>query len=269
MLFDTLNAQRFTLNAHLSTLYAQRSSLNASFPMFRSTLKKLLNRLGYDILHLPTDPVTRRRIELLEKHGIDLIFDIGANKGQFALKMRELGYRGRIVSFEPLSDAFSQLQKNAAGDKNWTVVNTAIGDTEGEIKINVSQNSYSSSILDILPRHVESAADSVYVGEVAAQITTIDNIISKYYKGKGNLFLKVDTQGYERQVIEGCKNSIHLIKGFQLELSLIPLYEGETLMQEMIDFLRTKGFKLMLIEPGHQDYSTGELLQVEGIFYKY
>jgi FkbM family methyltransferase len=235
--------------------------------MFRSAIKKLLNRLGYDILHLPTDPVTRRRIELLEKHDIDMIFDIGANKGQFALKMRELGYRGRIVSFEPLPDAFSQLQKSAAGDKNWTVVNTAIGDTEGDIRINVSQNSYSSSILDILPRHVESAADSVYVGEVTAPITTIDKIILQYFTGVENMFLKIDTQGYERQVIEGCKNSIHLIKGFQLELSLIPLYAGETLMQEMVDLLRSKGFKLMLLEPGHQDYSTGELLQVEGIFY--
>lgn len=236
--------------------------------MIRSTVKKLLNRFGYDILHLPTDPVLRRRKELLDTHGIDLIFDIGANTGQFALRMRELGYKGKIVSFEPLPDAFSELQKNAAWDKKWTVLNTAIGDNEGEIKINVSQNSYSSSILDILPRHVESAADSVYVGEITAPITTIDKIISQHYTGEENLFLKIDTQGYERQVIEGCISSMHLIKGLQLELSLTPLYDGETLMQEMIDLLRAKGFKLMLLEPGHQDYITGELLQVEGIFYK-
>ncbi len=231
-------------------------------------LKKIANRIGYDILHLPADPIVRRRMELLNKHGIDLIFDIGANTGQFALKMRELGYRGRIVSFEPLPDAFAELQKNAAGDNNWTTVNTAIGNSEGEIKINIAQNSYSSSILDILPRHVESATDSVYVGKVTVPITTIDKVISKHYSEKQNLFLKIDTQGYERQVIEGCSNSLNLIKGFQLELSLTPLYSGETLMQEMVGLLRSKGFKLMLIEPGHQDYTTGELLQVEGIFYR-
>lgn len=231
-------------------------------------LKKIANRIGYDILHLPADPIVRRRMELLNKHGIDLIFDIGANTGQFALKMRELGYRGRIVSFEPLPDAFAELQKNAAGDKNWTTVNTAIGNSEGEIKINIAQNSYSSSILDILPRHVESATDSVYVGKVTVPITTIDKVISKHYSEKQNLFLKIDTQGYERQVIEGCSNSLNLIKGFQLELSLTPLYSGETLMQEMVGLLRSKGFKLMLIEPGHQDYTTGELLQIEGIFYR-
>lgn len=237
--------------------------------MIRSKVKKLLNQFGYDILHLPTDPVVRRRMELLDAQGIDLIFDIGANTGQYSLKLRELGYKGKIVSFEPLPDAFAELQKNAASDKNWTVVNTAIGNSEGEIRINIAQNSYSSSILDILPRHVESAAESAYVGELTVPVTTIDNIISQHHTEGQNLFLKIDTQGYERQVIEGCSNSLHLIKGFQLELSLTPLYSGETLMQEMVDLLRSKGFKLMLIEPGHQDYATGELLQVEGIFYKY
>jgi FkbM family methyltransferase len=236
--------------------------------MLRSTIKKLLNRLGYDILHLPTDRVTRRRMELLDKHGIDLIFDIGANKGQFAMKMRELGYKGEIVSFEPLPDAYAGLNANATGDRFWKTVNSAIGNEDGEIMINIARNSYSSSILDILPAHVQSAPDSKYTGQVKVPIQKIDSIIDLYYRQGQNLLLKIDTQGYERQVFEGCLNSLSKITGFQLELSLLPLYDGETLMQEMTDLLRTHGYKLMLIEPGHQDYSTGELLQVEGIFYR-
>jgi FkbM family methyltransferase len=236
--------------------------------MIRSSVKKLLNRFGYDILHLPADPLVRQKMVLIKKYNIDLVFDIGANTGQFAAKMREYGYMGRLVSFEPLPDAFEKLKKNAAGDKSWTVVNTAIGSREGEITINVSQNSYSSSILDIMPRHIESAADSVYTGKVKAPVTTLDKMISEYFGAGCNLFLKIDTQGYERQVLAGCEKSMHLIKGIQLELSLVPLYSGETIMQEMIELLRIKGFKLMLIEQGHYDYTTGEILQVEGVFYR-
>jgi hypothetical protein len=80
--------------------------------------------------------------------------------------------------------------------------------------------------------------------------------------------IKIDTQGYERRVFEGCKGSLDKIAGFQMELSLVSLYEGETLIQEMVDLLRKHGYKLMLLEPGHKNYKTGELLQVEVVFYR-
>ncbi len=236
--------------------------------MVKAALKKLAHLFGYDILHLPTDPLIRRRLDLLNKYKIDLIFDIGANTGQFSQTMRRLGYKGKLVSFEPLPDAFDLLNQNASRDPNWETVNLAIGNYDGDTIIHISQNSYSSSILEILPRHVESAPDSAYTGEMVVPVTTIDSIIHQYYHEGQQLFVKIDTQGYERHVLEGCSGSLPLIKGFQLELSLLPLYEGETLMQEMIDLLRKLGYKLMSIEAGHYDYLTGEILQVEGIFFR-
>jgi len=236
--------------------------------MVRSFIKKILNRIGYDILHLPTDPLIRKRLELLQGNKIDLILDIGANSGQFALNLRQLGYKSKIVSFEPLPDAFDQLKKNSSRDINWNVKNIAVGNFSGEVEINVSKNSYSSSIYEILPRHIESTADSAYVGKIIVPIDKVDNFISEYYKDGLNLFIKIDTQGYEKQVLEGCARSLPLIKGFQLELSLTPLYRNETLMLQMIDQLRLYGYKLMLLEEGHRDYITGEILQVEGMFFK-
>ena len=236
--------------------------------MVKALLKKLANRFGYDLLHLPTDPLVRRRLDLLKKHRINLIFDVGANTGQFALNMRKLGYKGQIVSFEPLPDAFKQLAQNAEKDSLWDIHNTAIGNQTGKITIHVAQNSYSSSILDILPAHVESAPDSVYTGTVDVPITTIDSVIDQYYQPGKKLYIKIDTQGYERQVLEGCKKSFQKITGFQMELSLVPLYAGETLMQEMIEILKDKGYVLQLIESGHLNYTTGEILQVEGYFFK-
>jgi FkbM family methyltransferase len=234
----------------------------------KSLLKRLANHFGYDILHLPTDPSVRRRMDLYKRFGINLVFDIGANTGQYAHSIRKLGYTGRIVSFEPLPDAYSKLQDNTLSDSEWTAVNTAIGNTIGKTVIHVAQNSYSSSILDILPRHVESAADSMYVDQITVPVKTLDSLFNDYFKPGDHPLLKIDTQGFERQVIEGATESLPKVIGLQLELSLVPLYQGETLMQEMLNLLREKGFVLMSIEPGHQDYTTGEILQVEALFFK-
>lgn len=236
--------------------------------MFKSTIKKLLNWVGYDIQHLPTDPIVRKHLELLKDFEIDLIFDVGANTGQFASKMRRLGYKGRIVSFEPLPDAYAQLTKNSAVDSLWETVNIAVGNENRDSQLHISKNSYSSSFLDILPKHVKSAPDSAYIDQVIVPVRRIDDIIDHYFQQGDNLLIKIDTQGFEQHVVEGCSNSLDKIKGFQMELSLLPLYQGETLMQEMINILRNYGYRLLLLEPGHQDYTTGEILQVEGVFYR-
>ncbi|GAB3279228.1 FkbM family methyltransferase [Larkinella harenae] len=234
----------------------------------KSFVKKLAQRFGYDIQHLPTDPIVRQWCDLMQSNGIDLIFDVGANIGQYALKVRGLGYAGDIISFEPMREAYQQLQVNAATDARWHTLHTGIGHYDGTAVINVSTNSYSSSILDILPLHLESAPDAVYTRQEPISIQRLDTLIDQFYKPGKNLFVKIDTQGFERQVFEGSKNALNKIRGFQMELSLQPLYEGETLMQEMIVLMRQNGFKLKLIESGYRSDETGELMQVEGYFFR-
>jgi FkbM family methyltransferase len=234
----------------------------------KAFLKKIANYFGYDIMHLPTDPLVRQQMDLLRAYEINMIFDIGANSGQFGSKMRSQGYDGRIISFEPLKSAYQNLYELAEKDSRWQAINYALGDYDGEAAINVSQNSYSSSILEILPSHIASTHDSVYVGTETIKIYKIDSIIDQYYDSESRLFIKIDTQGYERAVFEGCKNSMDNILGFQMELSLVPLYESETLALEMIELMRRHGYFLKLIESGHRNYETGEILQVEGYFYR-
>lgn len=236
--------------------------------MIKTLLKKLANKFGYDILHLPTDPLIRRRLDLFRQYQINLIFDIGANKGQFVTRIRELGYKGRIVSFEPLSEAYSLLLQKTKNDPFWEAANLALGDFNGETTINIAQNSYSSSMLNVLPEHLASAPDSKYIGTETIHVKTLDNVIDDYFNENDRLYVKIDTQGYEKKVIDGLKKSIDKIIGFQMELSLIPLYAEETLMQEMIMELKSLGYKLKLIETGHMNYNTGEILQVEGYFFR-
>ena len=237
--------------------------------MFKSFVKKILNNVGYDILHLPTDPLIRKRMDLLKAHHIDLIFDVGANTGQFAKRLRSLGYSGGIVSFEPLSTAYKKLALNTMNDPKWQVENFALGDSNGESVIHISQNSYSSSILEMLPDHLASAPDSIYIDKEIITVRKLDDIIDNYYNPGDKVFVKIDTQGYEKKVLKGCQQSLNKIEGFQLEMSLTPLYHNEPLIVEMITWLKNKGYLLNLIETGHMNYNTGEILQVEGYFFKH
>lgn len=231
-------------------------------------LKTITRWFGYDILHLPTDPLTRQWLDLMHVNQINLVFDVGANVGQYAHRIRTLGYRGDIVSFEPMADVYAQLRARAAADPHWHTVHTGIGDYDGTAVINISTNSYSSSILDMLPLHIDSAPEAVYVRQEPICVQRLDSLIDQFYRSGKNLYVKIDTQGFERQVFEGSRRALDKIQGFQIELSLQPLYEGETLMQEMLNLLRAEGYTLKLIEGGHRNYETGELLQVEGYFFR-
>ena len=234
----------------------------------KKLLKIIAKRFGYDILHLPTDPITRQWLDLINESQINLIFDVGANIGQFGRRIRSLGYNGDIISFEPQTEAYQQLHASLATELYWKAVQSGIGNYDGTVEINVASNSYSSSILNMLPLHIESAPDAVYISQETIRIQKIDTIIDQYYSTGKNLYVKIDTQGYERQVFEGCLQSLSKIKGFQMELSLRPLYEGETLVQEMINLLWEKGYKLKLIDSGHKNYKTGEILQIEAYFFR-
>src|SRR5439155_10810610 len=84
---------------------------------------------------------------------ITLVFDVGANVGQFGKLLRNSGYGGRIVSFEPVNSAYAQLSSAAAHDPNWTTIPAALGTSKGEATINVNRNSDMSSLLTIREDH--------------------------------------------------------------------------------------------------------------------
>jgi len=193
---------------------------------------------------------------------------VGANTGQFAYYTRKLGYKNQIISFEPLSGAYGILDKFSINDPDWQINNYAVGDTNGTIDINISANSQSSSILEMMPEHVKSAPDSIYKGKETVEIIKLDTFFTKYECDLSKTFLKIDAQGFEKNVLKGAANSIENIKGIQLELSMIELYKGETLITEMVNIIKDLGFTIYSLEPGFYDKITGQLLQVDGIFYR-
>jgi FkbM family methyltransferase len=233
--------------------------------------RKFFWRFGYDISRItPLSHAGALRKQMLESYDIDTVLDIGANSGQFALGLRRnAGYTERILSFEPLSAAFAILKENAKNDPFWGVFNYAIGDREGKREINIAGNSYSSSFLNMLPSHLKSAPDSRYIGKELIKMSPLDSLFSDLCKTARNIYMKIDTQGFESRVLDGAENSLALINTVEMEMALTPLYDGELLFHEMCQRMSNNGYTLVAIENEFSDPASGQLLQVDGIFHRF
>ena len=215
----------------------------------------------------PGEHPLARRMQLIRTHDIDVVLDVGANVGQWAKQLRDLGYTGWIVSFEPLASAYKELAAAAAGDDYWRTVHMGLGPVAGPATINIAGNSQSSSLLPMLEVHEQVAPESKFVGTEEVMLLTLATALADHGIG-ARPYLKIDAQGYEKQILESGGDALAKVAGVQLEMSLVPLYEGEAVMTEMIEYLRTLGFTLMSLEPGYADPKTGRLLQVDGVFFR-
>jgi len=233
-------------------------------------IKQLINYLGFDLHRLDVSSSPEYQLyKSLKKFNIDLVLDIGANKGQFASEIRSVGYKDKIISFEPLPDAHQLITKVAGSDKFWTVHQRgAIGDYDGEVEINVSGNSVSSSILPMMESHSSAAQNSAYIGTENVPINRLDTVATKYLSPKNNVFIKIDTQGFEWQVLDGATETLKNAQGVLCEMSLVPLYEGQRLWMDMLKRLESEGFTLWAIQRGFTDPRDGRSLQVNAIFYR-
>jgi FkbM family methyltransferase len=214
--------------------------------------------MGLDVVRWP--PHSSPRLQLIEETGVELVVDVGANAGQWAQELRAEGFPGRIVSIEPLPEAFQTLQAKAAEDPRWEVVNVAVGRDEGTTTMNVASNSMSSSILPLAKRHREAAVDVDITGQIKVSQTRLDSLDLKPD------YLKIDVQGAELEVLAGALNTLRFAEVVEAELSVVPLYENQPLFQDVVSHLRTLGFVLWDLSPVFRDSNTGELLQFDGLF---
>lgn len=223
---------------------------------------------GYEISrYSPISLASVQLAEVLKLANINVVLDVGANEGQFAREIREHGYFGKIVSFEPLSDAHIKLLGFASRDQAWHVHGQlAIGDSDGEVEIHVAGNSVSSSVLPMLETHSNAAMGSAYVASERVPIARLDSVIDQYVEADSNLFVKIDTQGFEWQVLNGAPLTIQRALGVLCELSLVPLYDGQALWRDIIDRLEAEGFVLWALQKGFTDPRSGQSLQMDGIF---
>lgn len=217
------------------------------------------------------DPEMERLVALLDHHRVRTVFDVGANVGQYAQNLRKAGFGGRIVSFEPLRSNHQLLEKLAAADPKWDIApRTALGHTDGEVLIHVSQSNDMSSILPVAEVMLEALPKARIVETELVPLNRIDSIFSRFVDPGEDFFVKVDTQGFEMPVLEGAIEAMGQgrILGWQLELSMIPLYAGEKTYEEIICHLKTQGFLMHFIIPGYFSKKLMRQLQIDGVFFK-
>jgi FkbM family methyltransferase len=171
------------------------------------------------------------------------------------------------VSFEPQAAAHRELERHAAADPLWRVApRIALGERDGEAMIELSAESDMSSLLPQSPLLRRVSPSSRIVGRERVQLARLDSVIEDYVNPDDSIFLKIDTQGYEAQVLAGARRLLTRLLGVQLEMPLVPCYEGERGFRELFDDLARAGFSPFLFMPGYFERKLARQLQVDGVF---
>lgn len=210
----------------------------------------------------------RRRKRLLSHFGITKILDVGANTGQYAQELRKIKFEGEIISFEPISSVFEIIKDNLKNDSKATVKNFALGDKNETKTINIAKNLASSSFFTRTKYFEEIATQTEYVSEEKVEIKVLDSIFDSICKANDVVFLKLDTQGYEKNILSGAAESLKKVKGIQIELALKPTYNEQPSFKEIFKIIEDAGFTLYSIEEGFEDENSGRLLEVDAIFFR-
>jgi FkbM family methyltransferase len=211
-------------------------------------------RLGY---YATRDQVYAIRQEhlrrMLSRLRINCVLDVGAHQGDFAVGLREDGYEGDIISFEPVAENFHALERRRGSDSRWRVHRLALGSQRGSADIRVFQGSTFHSLLDASDYGRERFPGRLEVQRTeAVPIERLEDILDGLiaHVEDPRIFLKIDTQGYDMEVIRGLGSAAPRIAALQMEMTARPLYSDATnSLVTALDELGERGFRLSGILP--------------------
>ncbi|MGB5942539.1 MAG: FkbM family methyltransferase [Leeuwenhoekiella sp.] len=239
--------------------------------MVKSSLRKLAQITGFYIKPRRFTPLSSenyRTVKILETLNINKVLDVGANEGQFAISLIDYGYTKGIVSFEPASLSHNVLREKAVKFDSWQIADrTALGDREGSIKLNISQDSQFNSIKKIRPNFTEQFKQSKVEGQEEVSITKLDSLKDKYYDDSENIFLKIDTQGFEKEILTGATDLLKKALAIKIEIPLHFIYnEVDWGIVEIFNFFDQNGFGCGSLSEISASKWSGLVQEVDGIF---
>ena len=229
--------------------------------MLSKLVKRAARGAGFDL--------TRHRpdfVDLMRHHAITTVLDVGANEGQYAVELREHGYGGQIVSFEPITQPFEVLARKAAADPQWDAMQLALGESQGEMDIFVSAKSVFSSFKGLSDYSKQNFQGAAAERTERVRIERLDGFLAQQSLDLGRTYLKIDTQGFEKEVLVGAGETLHQIRVVQAELALQPLYEGQESWIETIRWMEAQGFRTVLAKENGIDRARCELLELDVVF---
>jgi FkbM family methyltransferase len=193
----------------------------------------------------------RRLFPLLD---VDLVVDVGGNLGQYARLLRErVRYRGPLLTVEPIPAMGQALRARFGADPNWALAACALGEQPGRATLNVMRGHELSSLLS--PSNAASAGLEAFNqvrDRVEVELSTLDRLLETHPLAQGarNVYLKLDVQGLELQVLRGATASLPRIAALQAEASVIPLYDGVPPYHQLMRDIDALGFQLSFL-PAH------------------
>jgi len=194
---------------------------------------------------------------------ISQVVDIGANVGQFGIDIRRSGFKGKIFSFEPVKESFLTLTETIKKHEPWDAFQLGLGQYEFKQNISVSGNDgLSSSLLPMSKEHLKNFPDSKTISTQEILVSTVDKQLANLGIDPKKILIKLDVQGYESEVLKGAVKSLSNIPLCFLEVSIIPLYEGEITLLPILNLLSESGHEVIDVFRGVKT-KNGQLLQVD------
>lgn len=224
-----------------------------SLQKYRNFARDVLTPYSIRHLGIAFAPQTRflfsQRGLILKRLKVDCVIDVGANIGQFAKEMRRTGYKGRLVSVEPLNEPYLQLKRNFRKDKLWTGKQFLIGEECRLARIEQWGDSSTSSVLEVSEEVLLTHSYLRSRGSEEHQMKTLECFLNSDFDLEefSNIFVKIDVQGYEDQVLFTLPLISHLISVIQLEASLLDIYTGGSKLDSTFNLLNSAGYTVVTV----------------------
>jgi FkbM family methyltransferase len=236
--------------------------------------RRLLRRAGIDVIRWPHRPesgvIDWALAEVIRTRGINCVIDVGGNKGQFAKRLRTLGYTGRIVSFEPSPTVLPVISAEAARDPNWTVRPVALSSKAGKAELRLHKEPQLDSLLDSLPGVIDQMPAMEQVGTAIITLSTLAAEFPGIVAGiaEPRVLLKSDTQGHDAEMLRGAgdKGLDEAVLAVLVELVAQPFYDGQPAMTAVMDLIINNGFTAVAFEPLFESSDGLRMVELDGLF---
>ncbi|GAA2084476.1 FkbM family methyltransferase [Streptomyces albiaxialis] len=206
---------------------------------------------------------------LLRAYGVNAVLDVGAHAGGYGERLRAGGYEGRMVSFEPLAGPRATLERRASRDPLWSVRPYALGEEDGGVRLRVTGNDgEGSSVLPVRARPGQTAPGAAHPGSQRAEARRLDGLWDGLVTPGERVFLRLGVRGYEGHVLRGAGTRLAECVGVQMETPLVPLHEGELLLDEALVWASGAGLTPMAVLPGPVEPSSGRMLRCDLVLFR-
>lgn len=241
--------------------------------MLSEIIQRASRKLGrlriVDVAKLHTVHEVRHLSRLFDYLGVDIVYDIGANQGQYAQMLRnKVGYKGVIVSVEPIPEMVDVMQSKAKGDAKWHIEAMVISNVAGDHTFNITKDRQCSSLNGpITTETVVYQSQTSVVEKISVKGITLGQLVTKWrgvYKESRNPFVKLDTQGFDLQIMDAAEDVRRSFVGFQSELSIKRLYHNSCRMELVLEAYKAYGFDVSALVPNNSG-NFPDLIEVDCI----